>query len=59
MALAASVQGWLLKDATLLERVILLGAALTLIKPGWITDLIGFGLLIIVAVYQYTKYRKG
>jgi UPF0716 family protein affecting phage T7 exclusion len=33
-------------------------AALFLIKPGWITDLIGLGLLIIVAVFQYTRIKK-
>ncbi|MDI7258720.1 MAG: TRAP transporter permease [Thermodesulfobacteriota bacterium] len=58
MALGAAVQGWLLKKAGWIERLILLIGALFLIKPGWITDLIGFGLLIIVAGYQYTKYKK-
>ena len=59
MALGAAVQGWLLKKAGWIERLILLIGALCLIKPGWVTDLIGFGLLIIVAGYQYTKYKKG
>ncbi|MBM4308369.1 MAG: TRAP transporter permease [Deltaproteobacteria bacterium] len=59
LALGAAVQGWLLKSASWVERVLLLIGALCLIKPGWITDLIGFGLLIIVAGYQYTKYKKG
>ncbi|OGP73457.1 MAG: hypothetical protein A2V86_02400 [Deltaproteobacteria bacterium RBG_16_49_23] len=58
MALGAAVQGWLLKKAGWIERLILLIGALCLIKPGWVTDLIGFGLLIIVAGYQYTKYKK-
>jgi TRAP-type uncharacterized transport system fused permease subunit len=59
MALGAAVQGWLLKKAGWIERLILLIGALCLIKPGWVTDLIGLGLLIIVAGYQYTKYKKG
>ncbi len=58
MALGAAVQGWLLKSASWIERVLLLIGALCLIKPGWITDLIGLGLLIIIAGYQYTKYKK-
>ena len=58
LALGAAVQGWLLKAATWSERGILLIAALTLIKPGWITDLIGLGLLIIVAAFQYIKIKK-
>ncbi|MDI6762251.1 MAG: TRAP transporter permease [Thermodesulfobacteriota bacterium] len=58
MALASAVQGWLLKRAHWIERIILLIAALTLIKPGWETDLIGFGLLAMIAGYQYTKNKK-
>jgi len=58
MALAAAVQGWLLKRATLIERGILLVAALTLIKPGWTTDLIGLGLLVLVVVIQFLRKKK-
>ncbi len=32
---------------------ILAVAALALIKPGWETDLVGFGLLIIIAGIQF------
>jgi TRAP transporter 4TM/12TM fusion protein len=58
LALGAGVQGWLLRRATWVERGILIIGALLLIKPGWITDLIGLGLLIIVAAFQYTKIKK-
>lgn len=58
MALAASVQGWFLRRATMIERILLFIAALALIKPGWITDLIGLGLLIIVSGIQYASSRK-
>jgi len=58
MALGAAVHGWLLKKAGWIERLILLIGALCLIKPGWVTDLIGLGLLVLVAAFQYTKIRK-
>jgi TRAP transporter 4TM/12TM fusion protein len=58
MGLAAAVQGWLLREATWIERGILFIAALCLIKPGWVTDLIGFGLLVITASLQYIKSVK-
>jgi len=58
LALGAGVQGWLLRRAAWVERGILIIGALLLIKPGWITDLIGLGLLIIVAGFQYIKIRK-
>jgi TRAP-type uncharacterized transport system fused permease subunit len=57
-ALAASVQGWLLKRADALQRVLLLIAALALIKPGWRTDLLGLGLAILVLVIQYMSLRR-
>lgn len=40
-ALAASMQGFLLNDLNWYERVILFGSAVTLVKPGLITDVIG------------------
>jgi TRAP-type uncharacterized transport system fused permease subunit len=58
MALAASVQGWLLRYTSGVERGLLLIAALALIKPGWTTDLIGFGLLAVITVYQWIQRRK-
>lgn len=58
MALGASVQGWLLVRASLVQRIILLIGALALIKPGWLTDLVGLGLLLIVAGSQYLSLKK-
>jgi UPF0716 family protein affecting phage T7 exclusion len=37
---------------------ILAVAALALIKPGWETDLVGFGLLIIIAGIEFVKREK-
>ncbi|MBN2122904.1 MAG: TRAP transporter permease [Deltaproteobacteria bacterium] len=58
MALGASVQGWFLDKAAPVQRVLLLIAALALIKSGWITDLIGLALLLIVAGWQFRCLRK-
>jgi TRAP transporter 4TM/12TM fusion protein len=58
LCLAASVQGWLLKRANALQRIILLIAALALIKPGWRTDLLGLALVILVLVIQYMSLRR-
>jgi TRAP-type uncharacterized transport system fused permease subunit len=51
-ALAASLNGHLLRPARLWERLLLFGAALVLIKPGLTTDLIGAALLGAVLVAQ-------
>lgn len=57
-ALAAAAQGWVISDASWAVRGLLLVASLTLIKQGWKTDLVGFGLLAILLAYQYLQLRK-
>jgi TRAP transporter 4TM/12TM fusion protein len=52
ICLAASLQGHLLREARLWERVLLFVAALLLIKPGLITDAVGLALLAVVIVSQ-------
>lgn len=58
IALAGSLFGWLIRSANMIERVMLFIAALSLIKPGLITDAIGFGLLGLVVVMQLVANRK-
>lgn len=43
--LAAPLHGWLFGPANAWQRVVLFGAALSLIQPGGITELAGIGLL--------------
>ncbi len=50
--LSAGLMGWLFKEATLLERALLIGGAICLIKPGLMTDAVGMSLLIIVILLQ-------
>ncbi len=56
--LAAGLFGYLLRAATWWERVLLFAAALLLIKPGWITDLIGLVLLAVVLASQQIVKTK-
>jgi TRAP transporter 4TM/12TM fusion protein len=55
--LAAGLFGYLLRPASLWQRAVLIAAALLLIKPGWITDLIGAGLALVVIVAQLAERR--
>ncbi|TAN54627.1 MAG: TRAP transporter fused permease subunit [Betaproteobacteria bacterium] len=57
VCLAASLFGWLITLAAPWHRVLLFVAALCLIKPGWITDLIGLCLLAVVAAAQLATRR--
>ena len=52
MCLAAGLQGYLLREARWWERILLVTAAILLIKPGYISDAIGLVLLALVFVVQ-------
>ena len=57
--LAAGLQGYFVRHANLVERGLLILAALLLIKPGWVTDLIGIGIAAgVYALQIMTRERK-
>jgi len=55
--IAASVQGYLLREAKVWERVVLFFAALLLIKPGIYTDLMGIAGALLVFSSQVIRGR--
>jgi TRAP-type uncharacterized transport system fused permease subunit len=56
--LAAGLQGYLLREAPWWQRGMLLVAAILLIKPGYITDVIGLALLALVIMAQRLAARR-
>ena len=58
IALAGGFFGWLIGYATVLHRALLLIAAGCLIKPGLWTDMVGFGLLALVLLLQWTALKR-
>ncbi|MGE5792973.1 MAG: TRAP transporter permease [Bacteroidota bacterium] len=56
--LSAGLFGYLLRPCMMWERAVLVAAAFMLIKPGWITDAIGFGLLAVVFGVQWFARRR-
>jgi len=59
VCLAAAVQGCLMIETAWYERIALMAAALLLIKPGWMTDLAGLTIFVLVFLAQTLKKRKG
>jgi TRAP transporter 4TM/12TM fusion protein len=55
VSLSAAVLGYIKRPLGVLERIAALAAALLLIKPGWITDLIGIALVVILLLLQRKK----
>jgi TRAP transporter 4TM/12TM fusion protein len=58
VSLSAGLQGYLTRDCRPWERVVLVAAALALIKPGYVTDAVGLGLLALVWAAQRLQARS-
>ena len=58
IALAAGLEGYALRPSTWLERGLMLAAAILLIDPGLVTDLVGFSLLAIALVIQKLRRQE-
>ena len=56
VALAAGMMGWFVKELKIWERILLLAAAILLIKPGLYSDAAGYIILILVFLEQ--KYWR-
>jgi len=52
ICLAAGLNGYLIREARIWERALLIVAAVLLIKPGYVSDAIGLGLLACVLANQ-------
>ena len=57
VALAAGMQGWLLKETSLGERLCLIIGGLCMILPGLSTDMAGIGLCLLVLLVQKLSGR--
>ena len=55
---AAGIEGYLVKRMNPLERIIVAAGGLGMLIPGTVTDLIGLGLVVLVAVFQILHKDK-
>jgi TRAP transporter 4TM/12TM fusion protein len=58
-ALAGGVDGWFLRRATPLDRVLLAGSGLMLVYSWWLFDLIGLGGVLLVVCMQKFRPSSG
>jgi len=56
--LGVAVEGYLLDKVNILVRIVAFGAAIMLIAPYIVTDLIGLALLAAIVVIQFIKMKK-
>jgi TRAP transporter 4TM/12TM fusion protein len=53
LACACATEGYLVRPATIIERILLFVSAACLMKPGGLSDLVGLGLLALIILWQY------
>ncbi len=58
VALAGGMQGYFVTDCHPVERVLLIVAGLTLLYPGLYTDLLGLGIIVAVAVFEFPRRKS-
>ncbi len=58
IALAGGMQGYFLARCFPHERVMLIGAGITLLYPGLVTDIIGIGLVVLTGLFQVARRRR-
>jgi TRAP-type uncharacterized transport system fused permease subunit len=58
LAFSAVMQGYLLTLTNYLDRALLIVASILLILSGLTTDMIGFGLIILVVLMQIARKKK-
>lgn len=57
--LATALEGYLLDVMSLPERILAFAAALSMIVPGWKTDLPGFAVLVFLCLFAKRRIRAG
>jgi TRAP-type uncharacterized transport system fused permease subunit len=58
-AMAASISGWLLTRANLIQRILLFSGALGALHVNVLTDVLGMLALLVVGFWQWREKRVG
>jgi len=57
LALSSGLEGYLVRDESWTERILMIAAGVLLIAPGFITDAIGLACAIVVVIWQMAKLK--
>ena len=55
--IAVAMEGYMMTHASLLTRAVALAGGLTLVIPGWTTDIIGLGFIALMIILQVMRKR--
>ena len=57
-SVAAGLSGYFFKKMNFIERILAIGGGLLMIIPGAVTDVIGLGIIVLVALFQLVFRKK-
>src|SRR5690625_487436 len=58
IAIAGGIQGWWLRKINWLERIVLIAAALLIVFPYLLVNLLGIAVISIITLYQYIEHKN-
>ena len=58
LGLAIGLEGFMVAKMPMIERLLSIAAGLMLIHPGVMTDVIGLGIIAVIALLQFRAKRK-
>lgn len=58
IGIAGATEGWLLKETTIFQKILLLAGSLMMVHPNIITDVVGLAVLIVVYLLQKFSISK-
>ena len=58
IGLSAAIQGWLLRELSIWERLAYLASSVLLIMPKTLTDVAGLGILLLMILLSYKKVKS-
>ena len=58
VALSSALIGYLVDDCNAFERLVLIAGGLMMIKPGFLTDIAGFVLFVVILLLQLRRRKK-
>jgi TRAP-type uncharacterized transport system fused permease subunit len=58
IALSIGMSGYFLTEMAVWRRALLIAGSILLIWPGYLTDILGFGMIVIALITQYLLHRR-
>lgn len=58
IAIAMATQGYIFQEIQIWKRLLILGSGLLLVYSGIVTDIIGYGIFLVIVITEYVSHKK-